>query len=125
VAEGCLAEVFEGVDSKGEDLGGLLLAPGFIDIHTHGVCGFDPSEASGVAELTDVLEGMAGALISHGVTAFLPTLVSLGPGTLEGLMKAFGGLFAILVSRAPKRSGFGWKGPTFPPVLRVPMPRKA
>jgi len=92
VAEGCLAEVFEGVDSKGEDLGGLLLAPGFIDIHTHGVCGFDPSEASGVAELTDVLEGMAGALISHGVTAFLPTLVSLGPGTLEGLMKAFGGL---------------------------------
>lgn len=118
VAEGCLAEVFEGVDSKGEDLGGLLLAPGFIDIHTHGVCGFDPSEASGVAELTDVLEGMAGALVSHGVTAFLPTLVSLGPGTLEGLMKAFGGAFCDPRKPGAQALGVWLEGPYLSPGFK-------
>ncbi len=118
VVEGCLAEVFEGVDSRGEDLGGLLLAPGFVDIHTHGVCGFDPAEACNQDDLSGILEGMGEALLGYGVTAFLPTLVSLGPGMLEGLMKAFGGAFCDPRKAGARALGVWLEGPYLSPGFK-------
>jgi len=55
-----------------EDAGadGPYLAPGFVDVHVHGWGGHD---AMGDAE---ALEGMARALLRHGVTSFLPTAVT-------------------------------------------------
>ncbi len=47
-----------------------FIAPGFVDVHVHGWGGHDamgPSEA---------LDGMARALLAHGVTSFLPTAVT-------------------------------------------------
>lgn len=46
------------------------LLPGFVDLHVHGWGGYD---AMGTE--TD-LAGMAGALIAHGTTSFVPTAVS-------------------------------------------------
>ena len=43
------------------------LAPGFVDIHVHGWGGH------GAMGSTDNLDGMARALLRHGVTSFLPT----------------------------------------------------
>jgi N-acetylglucosamine-6-phosphate deacetylase len=49
---------------------GPLLCPGFVDVHVHGWGGHD---AMGDAA---ALDGMARALLQHGVTAFLPTAVT-------------------------------------------------
>jgi N-acetylglucosamine-6-phosphate deacetylase len=54
------------------DLGSWCLAPGFIDLHTHGFCGYDVT----TGERTDV-EAMARALPRTGVTAFFPTIATL------------------------------------------------
>ena len=49
---------------------GPLVAPGFVDVHVHGWGGHD---AMGD---TAALDGMARALLRHGVTSFLPSGVS-------------------------------------------------
>ena len=48
-----------------------LIVPGFIDLHTHGIAGYDTMSVK-----TDDLEAMAKAYLDHGVTSFLPTTVS-------------------------------------------------
>ena len=49
------------------DAGAPLIAPGFVDVHVHGWGGHDAM--GGTADL----DGMARALLRHGVTSFLPT----------------------------------------------------
>ena len=110
--------MFEGIDPKGEDLGRLLLVPGFIDVHTHGICGFDPSSSCNQEELSGILEGMAGALVKYGVTAFLPTLVSLRAETLEALMKAFGGVAYDPLDGGAQALGVWLEGPYLAPAFK-------
>ena len=47
-----------------------LIAPGFVDVHVHGWGGHDAMGSPGD------LDGMARALLRHGVTSFLPTGVT-------------------------------------------------
>jgi N-acetylglucosamine-6-phosphate deacetylase len=56
------------------DLQPWSVAPGFIDLHTHGFKGFDVTTGS----LADIA-AMARALPTTGVTAFYPTIASTGP----------------------------------------------
>ncbi|HEX4602434.1 MAG TPA: N-acetylglucosamine-6-phosphate deacetylase [Candidatus Angelobacter sp.] len=53
------------------DFPGLVLAPGFIDIHIHGGAGHDVMESDASA-----LEKIERQLVRHGVTAYLPTTVT-------------------------------------------------
>jgi N-acetylglucosamine-6-phosphate deacetylase len=55
------------------DLGSWCLAPGFIDLHTHGFCGHDVTTGS-----QDEVEAMARELPRTGVTSFFPTIATLG-----------------------------------------------
>jgi len=55
------------------DARGMIITPGFLDIHVHGSMGHDTMD--GTAE---ALEGMARFFVSHGVTSFLPTTIT-GP----------------------------------------------
>jgi N-acetylglucosamine-6-phosphate deacetylase len=50
---------------------GPYLAPGFVDVHVHGWGGHDAMDGSAA------LDGMARALLPHGVTSFLPTAVTV------------------------------------------------
>lgn len=54
------------------DGSGSYLAPGFIDIHIHGVAGFDTMDAS-----QEALSGIKQSLIQSGVTSFLATTMSM------------------------------------------------
>jgi N-acetylglucosamine-6-phosphate deacetylase len=57
------------------------LLPGFIDVHMHGIEGFDtlgPGDA--VAEIAERLP-------RHGVTAFCPTAVACGPESLRRMLE--------------------------------------
>lgn len=53
------------------DVNGLLIAPGFIDVHVHGAVGFDTMDAT-----SEAIWAMGDYFARHGVTAFLPTTVS-------------------------------------------------
>lgn len=55
------------------DLRPLSLAPGYIDLHIHGYAGYDVTTGS-----AEDIEAMARALPRTGVTAFFPTIATLG-----------------------------------------------
>src|SRR5256714_1117437 len=54
-----------------EDLGELYIAPGFIDVHTHGIAGADTMDGA-----QESLSLMARRFAAHGVTGFLPTTMT-------------------------------------------------
>ena len=56
--------------SGGTDCGGAIVIPGFIDIHTHGVLGFDTMEGH--------LDEMARYQAKNGTTSFYPTTMTMG-----------------------------------------------
>jgi len=61
------------------DLGGRIVAPGFIDVQINGGWGFDfavPTAAP--QEYRDGLQRTNEAIIKTGVTSYLPTLMSRG-----------------------------------------------
>ncbi len=65
------------------DLGAMSLAPGYIDLHTHGFCGHDVTTG-----LQEDVEEMACELPATGVTSFFPTIATLDrPGTLQQVQR--------------------------------------
>lgn len=84
---GRIVEVFEGERRGGErdvsfDLHGAMVVPGFIDVHIHGVEGYDTlAQAEAVRE-------MARRLPRHGVTAFCPTTIACAPDALRTVFSA-------------------------------------
>lgn len=66
------------------DLTGHFIAPGFVDVHVHGVAGHDVLD--GAAALAQV----AARLPQYGVTAFCPTSVACPPDQLAAFLAAVG-----------------------------------
>ena len=56
------------------------VAPGFIDVHVHGLHGHDTLDGDGAVAL------IASLLPRYGVTAFCPTTVACGPDDLGGVL---------------------------------------
>ena len=73
------------------DLRGTYAVPGFIDTHIHGAGGFDSST---VDEGTEDFQLMCKTLASHGVTSFLPTIVSRPPNKLLASISTLGNLIS-------------------------------
>lgn len=63
------------------DLSGHIIAPGFVDVHVHGVEGID------VLEAPDAVARVAARLPKYGVTAFCPTSVACAPATLTAFLE--------------------------------------
>src|SRR5262245_51992612 len=59
------------------DLSGRMVVPGFIDVHVHGLEGFDTLGGP------DAVPGIAARLPKYGVTAFCPTTVACEPAVLR------------------------------------------
>jgi N-acetylglucosamine-6-phosphate deacetylase len=60
---------------------GHYIVPGFIDVHVHGVEGFDSLDEG------DPIAAIAARLPRYGVTAFCPTTVACGPATLRSVLE--------------------------------------
>ena len=67
------AENAETVDAKGN-----YVIPGLIDLHIHGYNGYDAIDGT-----EEAIEKMAEGVIKNGVTAFLPTTLTVAYDTLE------------------------------------------
>lgn len=70
------------LDGEGRDMSGLILIPGFIDIHIHGCGGGDVSDAN-----KESLDKITAELARHGVTSFCPTSMTLGSEKLLDIVK--------------------------------------
>lgn len=69
VKDGVIAAVGKS-EAEGIDVGGLDVYPGLVDIHCHGVIGFDTMDG-------DKLEEMSEFLLGCGTTSWLPTTMSM------------------------------------------------
>ncbi len=67
---GLIKEISNAYNNEGFDAKGAYLMPGFIDIHKHGIDGFNVCEEKG-------LEIVAKGAIKEGTTSFLPTTLTL------------------------------------------------
>lgn len=68
-----ITEIGEDIDEKisSVDVSGMLVVPGFIDVHLHGCGGFDCSDVE-----KNPLPKMAKTLAFHGVTSFIPAIIT-------------------------------------------------
>lgn len=71
---------FDGCDAAVTDVQGSRLTSGFIDVHTHGICGVDFLTAD-----NEALKRASMGYIAHGVTTVMPTLAS---AELEAMLRA-------------------------------------
>lgn len=62
------------------DASGHYIAPGLVDVHVHGVEGFDTLDAG------SPVAAIAARLPRYGVTAFCPTIVACAPGELHRVL---------------------------------------
>jgi len=63
------------------DAQGYYVSPGFIDIHIHGAWGYDTMDGNSRG-----LQFVAESLVSHGVTAFLPTTMTMDRKRIENAL---------------------------------------
>ena len=84
---------------------GPLIAPGFVDVHVHGWGGHD---AMGD---TAALDGMARALLRHGVTSFLPSGVSAPLPTLADFAERVRRWMPVAPDDGAAPLGFNLEGP--------------
>jgi N-acetylglucosamine-6-phosphate deacetylase len=65
------------------DAEGLLVAPGYIDVHVHGSAGCDTMDAT-----REAIETMAGFFATRGVTSFCPTTLTAGAREIMASVRA-------------------------------------
>lgn len=102
VENGIIIDITEPSGKGDVDLTGLLVLPGFIDVHIHGAMGYDVLDVN-----REGLEKMASFLINRGVTSFLPTTASQ---SIENIKKATEFVFDFNTSEI---IGFHTEGPYF------------
>ncbi|MDR1733090.1 MAG: N-acetylglucosamine-6-phosphate deacetylase [Synergistaceae bacterium] len=80
----------EGIEAERRDVSGAYISPGFIDVHVNGAGGADALDAG-----DESLDVFCRCLAEHGVTAFLPTVVTAPKADREAVAES--------VRRAMKR----------------------
>jgi N-acetylglucosamine-6-phosphate deacetylase len=92
-------------DAPGAGGGLPYLAPGFVDVHVHGWGGHDAMGTAGD------LDGMARALLRHGVTSFLPTGVTNPMPVLHAFAERVRGWIPTAPDDGAEPLGFNIEGP--------------
>ncbi len=108
VEDGRFAGVFEDDRAGGVDLGGAVVIPGLVDIHTHGAAGADFSDGE-----REGLRRMAAHLAKRGVTSFCPTSMTLPYETLEKAFRTAAELYENRPAGCARVMGIHMEGPYF------------
>lgn len=92
IEKGRIKRISEEIE-EGENLEGMIAVPGFIDIHTHGIGGYDFTSWNNKDEFLRNLLEMKKLYVKHGVTTFLPTTVTLPRENLMEACRAIGEIY--------------------------------
>jgi N-acetylglucosamine-6-phosphate deacetylase len=108
VRDGWIAEV----ELDSDEAAGPYVAPGFVDVHVHGRGGHDAMGPDGA------LDGMARALLRHGVTSFLPTAVTASLATLTTFAERVRAWMPAAPDDGAGPLGFNLEGPFINPARK-------
>jgi len=75
--------VASGEKCEAIEAGGLIVTPGFVDIHVHGSAGHDTMDAT-----REAIAGMAQYFATRGVTSFCPTTLTRPSGEITAAVRA-------------------------------------
>ena len=104
IESGRITSISESISAPGMDLTGLILMPGFIDVHIHGSVGIDVMDAS-----ADQLTEISGYLATQGVTGWVPTFVPAADENYASAVNAISG--AAQSSTGARVLGVHYEGP--------------
>lgn len=129
ISEGKILELFEETPSVQADFiidaKGAYVSPGFIDIHTHGGCGYEYLDGK-----PESVERAAKFHMRHGTTTIVPTLSACSDDALFKALDAFKKAKSTMV-KGPELPGVHLEGPYLsheqkgaqnPHYLRLPLP---
>src|SRR5277367_252435 len=77
------------------ELGDVVIAPGYVDLHIHGGAGYDVMDAS-----TEALPTVERLIARHGVTAYFPTTVT---ASMDTTLRALERLAGAIEKREHKK----------------------
>lgn len=97
------------------DLEGMYLLPGFIDIHTHGALGIDF-----IAATTEEVAQVSNFFCLHGVTYYLPTVLTDGKDVMMRQLSLLSDPKVIM--KNPTIGGIHLEGPFLNPLYKGAMP---
>jgi len=97
------------IENDEAEADGPLITPGFVDVHVHGWGGHDA-----MGSRAD-LDGMARALLRHGVTSFLPTSVTASIDTLRAFADRVRDWMPAAPADGAAPLGFNLEGPFISP----------
>ncbi|MDX6297295.1 MAG: N-acetylglucosamine-6-phosphate deacetylase [Nocardioidaceae bacterium] len=98
------------------DLGGRVLAPGFVDLHVHGGAGAQVNGAT-ARDVADSVRRMAAHHARHGTTALLATTVSDTPARLLETLRGIGLCLAGPPAGGARVLGAHLEGPWLAPAM--------
>lgn len=109
VEDGVISDVTKGntAADKVVDLGGRYLAPGFIDMHTHGAGGHDFMDGT-----EEAIKGACMTHLSHGTTSIVPTTLTCLNSELFNFFEVFRKVKADW-HEGPNLLGIHLEGPFF------------
>ena len=67
------------------DMGGRIIAPGYIDVQINGAMGFDFSKPASEEEIVAGKNLIDKAIVHFGVTSYCPTIISQKPEIYHGV----------------------------------------
>src|ERR1041385_1258229 len=103
IEDGHISSIGERAATETIDLEGMIVLPGFIDVHIHGAAGVDVMEAT-----ADGLQQVSQHLAAQGVTAWLPTFV---PASDENYASAVRAISQSMQSAGARVLGVHYEGP--------------
>ncbi len=115
VENGLIVESREQVtDSTVIDASGLFVLPGLIDVHSHGACGYDFSDAD-----EEGLKTILAYQRAHGITTYCPTSMTLPKEQLKNIFATVSAVSSDAGDREMAHvGGINMEGPFLDPVKK-------
>jgi N-acetylglucosamine-6-phosphate deacetylase len=120
IVDGVVVPLEHATEAATLDAGGLVVAPGFLDLQVNGAAGAD------VTAQPERLAEIGAELVRHGVTAYLPTVITAPPAARSAALDALAREQVALAHESSRAVPLGLhlEGPMLSPARRGAHPEQ-